>query len=138
MLQKRANGLLLGGIAGETLKWRLHPLIHTYEKAGCQVNKRYQLPTRGPQIGLIAKHLFVITSLGVDLVQYIDSCHRFNDFGSVLPQTGHTFSLGLTIKASLHLVHLTGWVFIRLISSGSRPVTAPFSYCGSNVFPVLG
>jgi hypothetical protein len=25
----RANSLFLGGIAGETLKWRLHPLIHT-------------------------------------------------------------------------------------------------------------
>ena len=39
----------------------LHPLIHTYEKAVCQVNKLYQLPTRIPQIGLIAKHLSVIT-----------------------------------------------------------------------------
>ena len=27
---------------------RLHPLIHTYEKASCQVNKLNQLLTRGP------------------------------------------------------------------------------------------
>ena len=38
-----------------------HTLIHTYEKAACQVNKLYHLTFRGPQIGLIAKHLSVFT-----------------------------------------------------------------------------
>jgi len=28
-MQKKTNGFSLGGIIGETLKWRLHPLIHT-------------------------------------------------------------------------------------------------------------
>ena len=37
------------------------PLIHTYEKAGCQVKKLYQLPSLALHIGLIAKHLSVIT-----------------------------------------------------------------------------
>ena len=42
--------------------------------------------------------------------------------GRELPQTGHTFSVGLTIGVSLHLGHLTGWSLTRLISSGSREV----------------
>jgi hypothetical protein len=27
--------------------YKLHPLMHTYEKAGCQANKLYQLPIWG-------------------------------------------------------------------------------------------
>jgi F0F1-type ATP synthase assembly protein I len=38
--------------------------------------------------------------------------------GSLLPQTGHTFSLGLIIRSALHLGHLTGWSLTRLISTG--------------------
>ena len=45
----------------EGANWGLHPLIHTYEKAGCQVKKLYQLPSLALHIGLIAKHLSVIT-----------------------------------------------------------------------------
>jgi hypothetical protein len=40
---------------------RHQDFFDTYEKAVCQVNKLYQLPVRGPQIGLIAKHLSVFT-----------------------------------------------------------------------------
>jgi hypothetical protein len=39
----------------------LHTLMHTYEKAACQVKKLYYLTSRGPQTGLIAKHLSVFT-----------------------------------------------------------------------------
>ncbi len=65
-----------------------HPLIHTYEKAGCQVNKRYQLPTRGPQIGLIAKHLSVITQRCHTIMHLINGVPITS---SASPFVGHRF-----------------------------------------------
>jgi hypothetical protein len=43
---------------------------------------------------------------------------RFSGLGNELPQTGHTFSVGLIIRLALHLEHLTAWSLTRLISVG--------------------
>ena len=40
---------------------------------------------------------------------------RFIGLGSLLPQTGHTFSVGFIIRLALHLGHLTAWSLTRLI-----------------------
>jgi hypothetical protein len=50
--------------------------------------------------------------------QNIVIIQRFGGFSNVLGQTGPTFSSGLTIRVSLHLGHLIGVTFTRLISSG--------------------
>jgi hypothetical protein len=42
--------------------------------------------------------------------------------GNELPQTGHTFSVGLTIRLTLHLGHFTEWSLARSISTASRLV----------------
>jgi len=68
-------------------------------------------------------HPFIHTLLEFNLTQHIDWFERSGGFSNSLPQTGHTFSDGLTITVSLHLGHLTGWTLTRLISSGSRLVT---------------
>ena len=60
----------------------------------------------------------MITLLVFNLAQDVEGCQCFSDLGSELPQTGHTFSVGLTIGVSLHLGHLTGWSLTRLISVG--------------------
>jgi hypothetical protein len=62
----------------------------------------------------------MITLLEFNLAQDIVVLQCFASFGSLLPQTGHTLSSGLTITVSLHLEHLTGWTFIRLISLAMR------------------
>ena len=50
-------------------------------------------------------------------------CHcDVPSWGRLLPQTGQTISLGLSITVSLHLRHLTGQTLTRLISSGLRLV----------------
>ena len=64
----------------------------------------------------------MITLLEFNLVQDIWFFQRFSGLGNEHPQTGHTLSSGLTITVSLHLGHLTGWTFTRLISLGSRLV----------------
>jgi hypothetical protein len=56
------------------------------------------------------------------LAQNVDFCQRFPDLGSKPPQTGHTFSVGLIIRLTLHLEHLTEWSLARSISAGSRLV----------------
>ena len=66
------------------------------------------------------------TFLKFNLVQDLGVSQRFSRLVNELPQTGHTFSVGLTITVSLHLRHLTEWSLTRLISSGSRLVTGFF------------
>jgi len=58
--------------------------------------------------------------LEFNLAQDIVAFQRFTGFGNALPQTGHTFSDGLTITVSLHLGHLIGWTLTRLISMFSE------------------
>ncbi len=65
-------------------------------------------------------HPLIHTRLEFDLAQDVDYGQRFPGLGSVLPQTGHTFSVGLTIRLALHLEHLTGWSLTLLISAGSK------------------
>ena len=67
-------------------------------------------------------HPLIHTLLESNLAQDVEGCQRFSGFGNKLPQTGHTFSVGLTIRLALHLEHLTEWSLTRLISSGSRLV----------------
>ena len=58
------------------------------------------------------------TLLVLTAAQNIGVFQRFGGFSNVLGQTGPTFSSGLTIRVSLHLGHLIGVTFTRLISSG--------------------
>jgi len=67
-------------------------------------------------------HPLIHTLLESNLAQDVEGCQRFSGFGNELPQTGHTFSDGWTMRSALHLGHLTGWSLTRLISSGSRLV----------------
>jgi hypothetical protein len=66
-------------------------------------------------------HTFLKFNLAQDMVVF----QRFSGLGKGLLQRGHAFSECLTITVSLHLGHLTGWTFTRLISSGSRLVIGP-------------
>ena len=77
------------------------------------------LKREGANCGL---HPLIHTLPELNLAQDIGLCQRFGGFGSFLPQTGHTFSVGLTIRLALHLEHLTGWSLTRFISFGSRDV----------------
>ena len=43
---------------------------------------------------------------------------RLSGLDNELPQTGHTFSVGLIIRSSLHLGYWTGWSLTRLIIVG--------------------
>jgi hypothetical protein len=69
-------------------------------------------------MGECGLHPLIHTLLKFNLAQDVEGCQRFAGFGNELPQTGQTFSLGLIIRLALHLGHLTGWSFIRLISLG--------------------
>ena len=60
------------------------------------------------------------TLLEFGIIQDIDFCQRFTGLGNELQQTGHIFSVGLTIRLALHLEHFTGWTLTRLISSAMR------------------
>jgi hypothetical protein len=61
---------------------------------------------------------------------------RFSGFGNELPQTGHTFSSGLTITVSLHLEHLTAWSWTRLISMFFETINR-LQWANSDVFAKL-
>jgi hypothetical protein len=67
-------------------------------------------------------HPLIHTLLKFALVQNIVVFQRFAGLGNSLPQTGHTFSVGLTMRLVLHLEHLTGWSLARSISTASRLV----------------
>ena len=74
-------------------------------------------------------HPLIHTLLEFNVAQDIGVSQRFSGFGNELPQTGHTFSVGLIIRSALHLEHLTAWSLTRLISSGSGKVlTSLFLY----------
>ena len=94
----------------------MHFLIHDQS----ELNQKYLYLPRSPQ--KFRLHPLIHTLLEFDLVQDVDICQRFTGFGNAPPQTGHTFSDGWTMRSALHLGHLTGWTFTRLISSGSRLV----------------
>jgi len=61
-------------------------------------------------------HPLIHTLLNFNLAQDIVVSQLFAGRGNALPQTGHTLFSRLTITVSLHLGHLTGWTFTRLIS----------------------
>jgi len=66
-------------------------------------------------------HPFLIHTLpDFNLTQDIVVFQRFSGLDKAFPQTRQTLSDGLTIGVSLHLGHLTGWTFTRLISLGAR------------------
>jgi hypothetical protein len=67
-------------------------------------------------------HPLIHTLLGFNLTQDIGASQRFAGLGSAPPQTGQSFSVGLIIRLTLHLEHLTAWSLTRLILSGSREV----------------
>jgi len=67
-------------------------------------------------------HPLIHTLLDFNLTQDIVAFQRFTGLGNELPQTGHTLSDGFTNTVSLHLGHLTGWTFTRLIWSRLRLV----------------
>jgi len=68
-------------------------------------------------------HPLIHTLLEFTLAQNVGVSQRFIGLGSLLPQTGHTLSVALTIRLTLHLEHLTEWSLARSISSRSREVT---------------
>ena len=53
-------------------------------------------------------HPLIHTLLKFNLAQDVAVCPRFSGLGNELPQTGHTFSVGLIIRLALHLEHLRG------------------------------
>ena len=69
-------------------------------------------------LGKWGLHPLIHTPLEFTLAQDVGVSQRFSGLGNEPPQTGHTFSVGLTNGVSLHLGHLTAWSFTRLISSG--------------------
>jgi len=67
-------------------------------------------------------HPLIHTLLEFNLAQDIGVNQRFSSWGNSLPQTGHTFSVGLIIRLILHVEHLTERSLARSISAGSRLV----------------
>jgi hypothetical protein len=72
----------------------------------------YRLP------GKFVLHPLIHTLLHFTLAQDVGVSQRFSGLGNELPQTGHTFSVGLIIRLALHLGHLAEWSFTCLISVG--------------------
>jgi hypothetical protein len=67
-------------------------------------------------------HLLIHTFLKFNLAQDMVVFQRFSGLGKGLLQRGHTFSVGLSIRLTLHIEHLTEWSLARSISTGSRLV----------------
>jgi hypothetical protein len=67
-------------------------------------------------LGNFRLHPLMHTRLVFTPAQDVWFIQRSAGFGRELPQTGHTFSVGLTIRLALHLGHLAGCTLTRLIS----------------------